>query len=605
MKPRVGLIAILVGALCLHLYTPAVSAPPGINIADYRGSDEVLVKGPTFEITVRDFFLFAVVTRLLDPEIVPRWQELNENEREVFLENLDLHILLIFNDREAEIERTAQLIDLQSRARRIYAAPAAQLLWADEVVRDEVRVFPEDLVYHYHKNRDEFTEDETILIRRLRVPLSSTANREERDAARARAEALRQQAALEGGLAPLLEDNTELLIDPPGRLIEVTERSEGLDSQIVDAATRLGISQVSEPIRTPGGYMLIEVVDRRIPETRSIEEVSTDIEEALKKKFLPQQFDYLLGKELFDARAINRVTLFLFMPNDADFIRVRDFALTLEEFKNMYPEIIGDPKRPNRAALLATSWDIVTGEVITQVLEDSELLEDPFYQDALAMGDQIFRSSTHLRRLRAEIEPTEEEVLQYLAENREKLEPGRAKVVWRYEIAPREDDENMTQGERDAMRIIMESYLRDLVSTAQRQIDERQRIAESSIAEPEKVVRNLRQPEDRRVRVRFEKEGTVTRQKAAYDVAVPFDRLELGEFTDPVNARDGKVVSYYVSEEVQNTEVSEEELLDTARLRLIIDRSMAMAQGRLEELREAGELEYAPELNAEEFYDSK
>jgi len=593
-------IAVLAAAAVSIVAAPraGVANPPGISVADFRGGDAVLVQAPGIRITEADLFLYSVVTRLLDPQIATRWKDLTEQEKNRVREVLDLQAQFLMSSREAPDSTTASDIEFASRAARIYASPAARILWADKVVRRTVRVFPEDLLYHFAQSPEKFTEETIAVVRRLRVPVPPESTREQREAALVRAQELRVRAATGGGLEPLLAEAPELLVDPPGRLLEVKRNARDIDPQIVTEAFRLGRTQISAPILTPGGYVLVEVVEREEKEPEPLSAVLPRIEADLRANFLPQQFEYLLAEKATDSFGINRARLFQFMPDDADIIRVREFNLTLGEFKAMYPELIGDPDKPNKLAVGALAHDILVGEVVTQEIEKAGLASDPFYLGALEMGAANHRSATYVRAKRAEIDPLPEEVDAYLAENREKIAPSSARIVWAFSIGVR-DVGALSRAELDAMRILMSGYMADMIEDAAGQLRDRQSIAsDRGFLDPDKVVTNLSQPSDKRVRTRFEKRGPYTFQNAPLELGVEWDELQVGGFTRPQMLRSGDVVSYYVSEEVPAPNMEEEELLAIARTKLIEERSLATFVGELKRMKEAGEFIVAPELRA-------
>lgn len=574
------------------------AAPPAAFNASFRGSDDVvLAEAPGVTVTERDMFLFSLIAETFDPRFVKDWKTLTQAEQQILRDNIDLFILFQYILEQAGPITKASGLELYRKAARINAGAAAQLLWADYIVRDEMHIFPEDVAYYYKQNQQMFSLQDVVTVRRLRVPLASAASKADRDAALARAEELRSRAAIEGGLAPLLEEDPSLLIDPPGRLVDITRSGMALDSQVVDVAFRLGVAQISAPIRTPGGYLLIEVLDRTVNEPVALRDVLPDIEGLLSVIFLPQQFDYMVERRLVKRNPINRAALIQFMPLDADILRVGNFALTLEEFQHLNREVIGEMPYTDLNIVAFKTIVTIIGEIATQELEEAGLLSDPFYRDALEMGGDTYRTLLYTRHARESMEPSEEELREYLETNRENVEPGPALVMWRYEMSLR-DAELLGPGGVDAMRIIMEGYLKELIADAERQFEERLAIdPERGIAQPSQVVKNLRGPTDRRVTVAFEPEGWLTEKEARVRFGLPAGAvLAKGQFTDPMATLDGRAVSYFVSDIIEAPPISEEELLFRARQQYILEKSMAPFADRLQQARENGRLRYASEI---------
>lgn len=586
---RRSLLAILL-LLVFVAPIPAPATPAFVEIADYRGSNRVIAQSPQFRITQRDLYLFAIMTNLVNPQVVSRYPDVTETEKQQIRTALDLMMTTLLNARKATGPATPEEIALAALAERLYAAPAAAQLWADHVVRDSIVFFPEDVVYYYAKNRSQFVEETTVEVRRLRVPLPPTPSAAERDGALARARELRQQAALGGGLAPILAGSPQLLVDPPGRLVSVVRSDKEMDPQVIDAAFRLGISQISEPIRTPGGFLLVEVVDRREGIAPELRQVLPQIETRLERQLLPQQYEYLMLKRVTSARATDNGRLFPFIPGDADIVRVLDFKLTRDQFTHLYLDHIGTPETPNRTAIQGLTNVIVAMEVLTQDLQKKGMLTDEFYLDAQNLAGELYKGAIHLRNERAKLDPTPAEVEEYLAENRQDLLPGPAMTTWRLSLSVR-DAGNMTRGELDALRIVMESYLNTMAADAQRQITDRLGIApESALRDPDKIVRNLPQPEDRRISMSFERSGIVTRADALNTLGIGFDELQLGRFTRPIQTRPGVVATYFVSDSFEAPAPPDEELLRLARRKLIDKQALELVLRDLEDMKANGSL---------------
>ncbi len=582
------------------LAVPHLSAmPPGMEVADFRGGSDVLLETPEHRITEAELFRYAVMTNLVPPETVTEWRELEPTARlqvrEALLALMRGKILA-----EAWIEREREDVfeaELSDKGARILAYPVANLLWADTYVRDNIHIFPEDYAFFYKQNQDLFGDPGTVRVRRLRVPFPATVTLEARERVRREAEELRERAVQEGGLEPLLRERPELLVDPPGRTYEIQRGTTAVDRFVKSEAFRLGIAQISEPIPTQLGYLLIEVVDRQETSVLPLAEVMDQIEEELYQVFLPQQFEYLAIKTVERARPMARGHLYQFMPEDANIMQVRRFGVTREEFRRLYPEFIGDEEDPNQDIIIATVGGMVLGEAVTQHLEREGLAGDSLYREAIPEARTLHRAGQYVRRIRQELEPDSEEVWAYLEENRETIIPGAEKTVWRFGMNVRRPAE-LAPGEREGLRLLMTGYVEEMTRQAQRLITERARVSPATaFAEPGQVIRQIPAPEDRRLRTSFENIGAFDEQRARRELAVPHEELRLGEFTRPVTLRDGTVVSYFVSEEtIPPLPEDEEELYELARFSLVVKLSEAKARDLIDAWEEAGELRFAEEL---------
>jgi hypothetical protein len=524
-----------------------------------------------------------------------KWRELETEQQGQLREALRNYLK---SRRFAELhEGTGDPLDVLVRvkAQRLNAAPVAQLIWADKVIRDSVVIFPEDVYYYYSTKSEEFTAPSSVRVRRLRVPIQTPVTTEAISDARRQAQDLRLQAIRQGGLAEVLAAYPQYNVDN-GESVTITRGGPESNTPIADRAFQLGLAQISEPIQTRNGFFLIEVQEKTRPAPAPLEDVRDTIISRLRTRFVPQQFDYTSNKELVASHATNRAWLFQFLSDDADLVRVRDFALTIGEFKRLYPEIAGAAATPNRALIRATVQEIISGEIAIQDLEERGLLfDEPFWEEAREVGYDIFKAGEYVRRRMAQIEPTEADVRDFLAKNPEQVFPSVAKVVWKYEIGPRER-ESLRPGELDSLQILMRSYLQNLVTLARQQLEERREVLTSASIDPETIVRNLPEPDDRRVNVQLSRLGTFNRRQAAPELAASFDELAVGEFTEPRVVRDGSVVSYYVSEEVQSTAPTETELLEMARASLrakLVEEEVAPV---LKQMEERGEIRFHPLL---------
>lgn len=600
MKPILASLrrsAIAAGTAALVVLAAALpAAPKTVSIADYRGTGDALLTAGPHTITQQQLFLYAVETNALDPMAARDWQGLPPERRAELRRALeDLLRLHLFAAR-ADQATTASDIELEVRAARLYAAGAARMIWADKVVRSSVVLFPEDVYHHYLKNIGEFSKPATVRLVRLRVPIELPVTTETIAAARSAADAVRLRAVRQGGLEAVLGAEPQYRVDPPGRLFEVVRTQSDLDPQILDRTFQLSPAQISEPIQAKDGFYLLEVKDKTVPPPVGLPEVRAKIDSALRSRMLPQQFDYLSSRAQTEAHASSRATLYEFLPPDADIVRVRNFALTQGEFARLYPEAIGTGARPNRSAIAAQASEIMTGEVITQDLERKGLLNEPFYAEALEMGRTLYRASEYVRVRRADITLSEDEVATWLAANRETLYPNVARVVWRYEAVPT-DRETLRPGEMNSRQILMASYLQSLIDQARQQLRERREIAATTaVVDPQGVLRNLPEPDDTRVRMRFEKVGTLNRRQIGSEMNVSFDELVVGDFTEPKPLRDGRVVSYYVTEQVQSPLPAESVLMEMARRALSIEMAQGEARQEFETMKSAGQLRFHPAL---------
>lgn len=592
-RPLVHLLLAVLLALMAGLPRHADAAPDAIDVADFRGSSEiVLATTPEFVVTEADLFLFSVMTGAVSPQTVVQWRAVNGSQRRSLQQAIDLYLQMRLAAAAEGEPPTAAQREFDLRAQRVFAAPAAELVWADRVVRQTVRLFPEDILFNYRRNVALFSSRSSVTVRRLLVPVAAGASLDERNAALLRAERLREEARLAGGLAPILAREPELCMDPAGEPFILREGEEGIDPQVRAEAFRLGIAQLSPVIKTPEGMILIELLDRQPAQLRPLAEVRNQIVATLQRSMLRLQYDYLLAKEIQRSYAVNYGRLLMVMPEDADVVRVRKFSLTREELVRLYPEVLGDDARPTRSQVTALVDRIIAGEVATQQIEALGLDEEPFYREALEQARDLVRAGRYIRRQRREMEPTPEEERAFIAQYREEFQPGLARQVWRLEMSLI-DPSRMSQAELDAMRILTNRYMTQITARAEEIMAERRELTPDRIlVNPEPIMRLVPGPGDDRIRTSFRPVGAVTRADARALLGIDHADLVPGRFTAPEVQSDGTTISYYAGEIEEQRPVDEETVRAMARNELLRRRATAAIEARVEQWRTNGQLVY-------------
>lgn len=572
MKKFAAQIAIAALVLLACLPGDLRATPPGIEHPEWRGTGTILATMGDWEVTDTELYLFAVLTQAVAPTIVTRWEEGEPTTMDLLRANIDTYFQILsaseYIQQQGGIEGADD--DLASRVIRLTASPIAQLIWADKVVRESVRLFPEDILHRYLLETAQDSADDLAYIKRLVITHPVDAGLEVRNEAAARARQLREQAIAAGGLSPILEADPSLRPEGVTGVEVLRRRDERFDSQVRAEAFRLGISQVSNIIRTPTGVVLVELIDRGRTEVRTLADMREEIEEALRQAFLPQQYGYLLAKQRPRYFPTNRGHLYQFMPGDADIMRVGNLSITLDEFRRMYPEFAPRNDVFNRWPVIYTINVLIDGEVVTREIEKLQLHLDPFYKKALEIAQHIHNATDWVKTRRATLTVSDEEALEYLPTWMEESQPGLSKTIWRLQIEALFLTAVLGDSERDAQRILMENYLTSVLTEATDQIADRAEVAGPMIfTNPQQVLDNINMPGDDRFRINFTRLGTLNRRQAATAITEPWDNLSLGRFTAPRLRSASTLASYYVSEEVNVTGIDPGDYIGDARDALI------------------------------------
>src|SRR5690606_8284366 len=131
-------------------------------------------------------------------------------------------------------------------------------------------------------------------------------------------------------------------------------------------------------------------------------------------------------------------------------------------------EVTGERRAPG---ILSLAGQIVAGEVLTQAIEQEGYVGSPIYQTALEQAETVVYGANVLRRLRAEMDPTEEEIAQFLENNRDEIAPAMVLEVWQIEIRPRSGEDVVFESDLPALR--MRRLMETTIERAQQQLSER------------------------------------------------------------------------------------------------------------------------------------
>ncbi|MCC6547739.1 peptidyl-prolyl cis-trans isomerase [Candidatus Sumerlaeota bacterium] len=600
MKTHVALWAAIFVA-CVGL-VPAAPTAPLLKYADYRGSEEVLVTAPGITITEGDLFRYMVLTGAGDVRDAMGWKRLSEPQKIVMQLVLDLMLYTELVAPRYQQPANAEDVNLEIKGEEITMFPAYRFLWGASVASGKMHIFPEDIAYHFKENSGLYSKPETAQVRRLLVPMPSPLSIEARNAALARAQTLRTRATLEGGLAPLLLEDPSLLVDPPGQTVSLNRDMAGVDPQILDEAFSLGVSQISRPIQTPAGFILLEVMNKTIAEPVDINAVSGEIKTALAKLQLGQQYDYQMLKAYMDAYPVDRARLYEFMSEDTELLSVNDFSLTVGEFNKLYADIVGNPDAPNIIGIGGQTYETITGELARRDLAKRGLLNDPFLVKSSELAHKVFRMNQYGRIRRAEVNPTPEELKEYIASKPSELDPGLLKTVWAMKLSPRQR-ENYNQLQLDELQLRMQTYMITVVQEARTRLNATlQDLKADETLDPVTALRGMTPPSDPAVRLRYDAMGEFSKFDTQAVLGVKYETLVLNEFTSPVPLRDGSVVSYFVIAEKPVGKLPKEQLLAAARATYINTKAFEEVLNTVKQWKKENKVVYAEPLRTGEAY---
>jgi peptidyl-prolyl cis-trans isomerase SurA len=183
------------------------------------------------------------------------------------------------------------------RTALVQAVQAREIGPSMTITQPEVRQY-----YAAHPER--FMTPETVTLRQLLISVPSRPNEPGRAespaaeaAARARIEDLRTKAIAGADFAELVRENsdTDANAKANGGLVGPV-LLEDLNPALKDPILKLQPGEITEPIRTQGGFQILKLENRAVPELRPFESVRAEIESAIRNERLPSEQEKVLER---------------------------------------------------------------------------------------------------------------------------------------------------------------------------------------------------------------------------------------------------------------------------------------------------------------------
>jgi peptidyl-prolyl cis-trans isomerase SurA len=157
---------------------------------------------------------------------------------------------------------------------------------------------------YYAKHRAQFMTPDTVTLRQLLVAVPSkpgepgqAADPVAEAAAKTKIADLRAKAAAGADFAQLVSSSSDAdaAAKANGGLVGPV-KVEDLNPVLKDAILSLKPGEVSQPIRTPGGYQILRLETRAVPEPRSFESVRSEVEAAIRNERLGPETEKMLQR---------------------------------------------------------------------------------------------------------------------------------------------------------------------------------------------------------------------------------------------------------------------------------------------------------------------
>jgi peptidyl-prolyl cis-trans isomerase SurA len=192
------------------------------------------------------------------------------------------------------------LEDLRQDFERTFLVQAVQ----QREIGPSMTITQEEQRQYYAQYPEKFMTDETVSLRQLLISVPSrpgeagTPQSPAIDAAaRQRIEGLRGEALAGADFGDLVREHsdTDATAKENGGLVGPV-RVEDLNPALKDAILSLSPGEISEPIRTQGGYQILMLETRVEPELRPFDAVRVDIEQAIRDERIGPETDKVLAR---------------------------------------------------------------------------------------------------------------------------------------------------------------------------------------------------------------------------------------------------------------------------------------------------------------------
>ena len=163
-------------------------------------------------------------------------------------------------------------------------------------IRQHVNISPEEIRRYYNQHLDDYAIAERIRVRDIFISADSSED-DALEHARAKAEEVRKLALSGRDFATLARQYSEGPGADKGGELGTFSRGE-MEGDLEEVLLRLKPGEISEPVRSGGGFHLLRVDERIASGHKPLDEVKEDIREALYNEALETRFQQWLSRDL-------------------------------------------------------------------------------------------------------------------------------------------------------------------------------------------------------------------------------------------------------------------------------------------------------------------
>jgi peptidyl-prolyl cis-trans isomerase SurA len=164
-------------------------------------------------------------------------------------------------------------------------------------IRQRVNVSPEEIRRHYDAHLADYATQERVKVRHILFAVDGGADEDTVARARAKAEEVREMVRDGRDFGDLARQFSDAPGAERGGELGTFTRGE-MESQLDEVVFRLKPGEVSEPVRTSAGFLLLRLDERVAGGHRPLTEVSDKIREQLYNDALEERFEQWLSRDL-------------------------------------------------------------------------------------------------------------------------------------------------------------------------------------------------------------------------------------------------------------------------------------------------------------------
>jgi peptidyl-prolyl cis-trans isomerase D len=149
-----------------------------------------------------------------------------------------------------------------------------------EAFKDQVKLTDDEVIAHYEDNLESFQEEKQVKVSDIFLRVETGAPEDAEQAVQERALEIAKQAQEELEFAKLVDEYSEATPQEEGDDLGWFSPGQ-LDAALEEAAFKMEVDEISEPIKTRDGYHIIKVEAIKEARTKDLAEVRAQIEDAL------------------------------------------------------------------------------------------------------------------------------------------------------------------------------------------------------------------------------------------------------------------------------------------------------------------------------------